>query len=377
MRIGFGCTIIENAVSKGQIDGVGSYTQCLLDQFKKTNQQITPYSYPLLKQRNMKSSLPNGKIFKLPYMPATALSLLTPRAIPTYGNVENEIDIFHAPDHLVPKFKKTPVVATLHDALLFLHPEWYEARFSHLKNWIRKTSTQWADHFITGSRTMIPELVEHWGVPENKISVVHDGLDGAWFNRVSTEERQKVLTQYQLPEKFILVVGTLQPKKNVPRVIEAFLQLPLEIQREYPLVIVGKAGWNTEESLAAIEKLSAAGTGYWLKYLPLQDLYALFQAATLYVHMSLHEGFGLTLLQAFASGTPVLTSTVTAMPETAGGAACLADPESIEDISNAMQNLILNPDRRTEMVTKGLLRAKEFSWEKCAEQTLAVYQKLV
>lgn len=377
MRIGFGSTMIENAVSQGQLDGIGYYTQCLINEFKKNQQHVVPCSFPPLKKWRFHSSLPNGKSFNLPYMTSTAFSLVTPRSASLHKKIEKNIDIFHAPDHLVPRFKKTPVVATLHDALLLLHPEWYQARFMRFKNWIRKKSTLWADHFITGSHSMIKELVEHWGVPEDKISVVYDGLANTWSERVSVETKQHVLNKYHLPEKFILVVGTLQPKKNVPRVIHAFLQLPKDIREEFPLVIVGKAGWNTEESLSAIENLIMNKTGHWLKYLPQEDLQVLFQAATLYVHMSLHEGFGLTLVQAFASGAPVLTSTVTAMPETAGGAAYLADPYNEDEINQAMKKLLLDENLRAELVAKGLVRAKDFSWEKCARETLAVYNAVL
>lgn len=377
MRIGLGCTMLEDSVSHGQIDGVGFYTKCLLEQFQHAQQNITPFSFPPMKQWRVSSSLPNGKFFKLPYLAATSLSLATPRIIPTYRYMEESIDIFHATDHLVPRLKKTRVVATLHDALILKHPEWYASRFRSLKNWIRKQSLQWADHVITISQSMVNEMVEFWGIKEDKISVVYNGLDKDWFEKIPVTQQKTVLAKHGIPENFLLVVGTLQPKKNIPRVIDAFLQLPKDIREQFPLVIVGKAGWNTQESLSAIARLVESKTGYWLRYVPQADLHALFQAAKLYLHVSLHEGFGLTLLQAFASQTPVLTSNVTAMPETAGNAAYLVDPQSTDEISSSIKKLLTNNNLCNDLIAKGQVRAREFSWEKCAAQTLAVYRSLV
>ena len=151
--------------------------------------------------------------------------------------------------------------------------------------------------------------------------MVYHGITPQWHEKFSAEERARILTRFNLPPKFILFTGTLHPKKNLPRLIKAFLHLPKELKQEYPLIIVGRSGWDTEESLAAINILEAQKCGRWLDYVNLEELRALFQSATLYAHPSLHEGFGLTLIQAFASGTPVLTSNITAMPEIAGDAA--------------------------------------------------------
>jgi alpha-1,3-rhamnosyl/mannosyltransferase len=195
--------------------------------------------------------------------------------------------------------------------------------------------------------------------------------------QIPTEEKERLLAKFKLPKNFVLFTGTLHPKKNLPRLIQAFLQLPADIQKEYPLVIAGRAGWDTQESLAAIKVLENKQLGRWLDYVTLDELRALFQSATLYTHPSLHEGFGLTLLQAFASGTPVLTSNITAMPETAGGAAYLVDPHSVESIRDGLKMLLSNTSLREDLIKKGLERVKNYSWVKCAEQTLAVYEAVV
>lgn len=155
------------------------------------------------------------------------------------------------------------------------------------------------------------------------------------------------------------------------------MQLPPDIRQEFPLLVAGRAGWDTEDSIKAIKALEAEQCGRWLNYVTLHELRVLFQSASLYTHPSLHEGFGLTLLQAFASGTPVLTSNITAMPETAGGAAYLIDPHSVESIAEGLRRLLTSPTLREELIKKGSLRVQDFSWEKCARETLAVYRELL
>lgn len=377
MQIGLGCTTLEPAISKGQIDGVGFYTKNLLHELTAANQSVLPYSFPPMKNWHISSGLPQGGILKLPYMAYTACSLVTPRSIPIYQSLENKIDLFHATDHLVPKLKKIPVVATLHDGLMLTHPHWYNSRFRKIKNFLCVKSMRWADHVITISNSMLKEVIEFWGIPEHKISVVHNGIADEWFHPIPKEQQKSCQQKLGIPENFILVVGTLQPKKNIPNIVTAYLALPKDLREQFPLVIVGKDGWNTAESLAAIETLTAQKAGYWLKYISDEDLRALFQAARLYLHPSLHEGFGLTILQAFAANTPVLTANITAMPEVAGDAAYLVDPYSCAELNRGMQTLLTNDTLCQDYVNKGALRAREFSWKKCAAQTLKIYEKLL
>jgi glycosyltransferase involved in cell wall biosynthesis len=207
--------------------------------------------------------------------------------------------------------------------------------------------------------------------------VVHLGVSPWWFERASAEDKEVVLKKFNLPNKFVLFTGTLQQKKNLPRLVAAYLELPLDLQTEYPLVVVGRAGWGMEESLASIQTLTEQKRGHWLKYVSMDELRALFQSSSAYLHPSLHEGFGLTLLEAFASETPVLTSNVAALPEIASDAAYLVDPYSISEIRDGMQALLTDSGLRERLVMKGNKRVQDFSWEKCARETLKVYESLL
>lgn len=365
IRIGLSCGTMQPKLTQqtqSKIDGIGMYTKHLYEELTKRGENIIPCMF-------------GNRLLPLSYIPATLTSLLTP--LPLYRELEKNIDLYHSTDHMIPKLKNTPIIATLHDATMLKHPEWYSGRCRTLKNHLRIKTMQWVDQFITISQTMVPELVEYWKIPEEKISVIYNGISQSWFEKISDEQKQQVLKKHNLPEKFLLFNGTLQPKKNVPRLIQAFLELPKDMQQEYPLIIVGKPGWDTEESLAAIQKLTTSKHGFWLNYISTEDLQVLFQCATLYVYPSLHEGFGLTLVEAFASNTPVITSNITAMPETANGAAYLVDPYSVSEIKDAIQTLLFDPSLRDALVNKGAVRAKDFSWEKCARETLQIYRTAV
>jgi glycosyltransferase involved in cell wall biosynthesis len=371
MKIGLSCTTIEPQLTQGKIDGIGVYTKTLYEQFSQQH-QVTAFSYPSTKNQFKQSGFAGGKIFPLSYTSASITSLLKPVSNFIYKDYANNLDLLHITDHMIPRIQHTPLIATIHDALMFTHPEWYPSKLRYIKNLLRKETFKWVNHFITVSHSMVAELVEYLGIPEKKISVVHNGISSWWYEAITAEQKNDTLKKLHLPNQFILFTGTLQPKKNVSRIIQAFLELPKDIRREYPLVIAGKAGWGAANILTWIEKLKADG-GYWLNYVSNEELRALYQAATLHLCPSLHEGFGYTLLEAFASQTPAITSNLSALPEVASNAAYLVDPYSVSDIKSAMQTLLTNVDLRQSLVAKGILRAKEFSLEKCAMETLRVY----
>jgi alpha-1,3-rhamnosyl/mannosyltransferase len=178
---------------------------------------------------------------------------------------------------------------------------------------------------------------------------------------------EDVRVKYALPPQFILSVGTLEPRKNVARLLEAYQQLSPDLQAAWPLVLVGDKGWLTE-TLAAT--LSQAGNIRWLGYVPDADMAGLYQAAGVFVYVSLFEGFGMPVLEAMTHGVPVLTSNVSSLPEVAGGAAMLVNPLSVGDIADSLRTLLLDDDRRLALVALGRARASQFSWQGSASHFL-------
>lgn len=172
-------------------------------------------------------------------------------------------------------------------------------------------------------------------------------------------------------------MGTLQPRKNLQRVLEAFQQLPKAVRREHPLVIVGRDGWSNEELLPQLEALQQRGEGRWLSYLPQTEVLALLQSAEALVFASLYEGFGLPVIEAFAAQCPVIASNTTSVQEVAGDATWSVDPSSVESISAAMLNVLQQNDHREQKIQRGLARAQQYTWQACAQQTLDVYRKVL
>lgn len=351
------------------IDGIGVYTQNLLKHFAAEDCDIKTIPYQLL------SNIPYTRDAFLPH-PLALASSFTPLGAWFNRSIEKKIDLFHCTNYLIPRFPKIPVIATLFDAIMLKHPEWNKSKFSSFKNYLKKRSARWADHYITISHAMIPELVNYWDIDEKNISVTHLGVANTWFEPISEEDKDKVLQKYKLKKNFVLSVGTLQPRKNISRLIEAYQQLPYELQKERPLVLVGKNGWQTDELIKTIHQLEKKNVLRWLSYVTQNDLRALYQNAALFAFPSLSEGFGLPLLEAFASKTPVITSNTSSLPEIAGEAAYFIDPYNTEDISHGLFTLLNNPSLCAELIQKGHERVQQFSWDTCAKKTYKIYKKL-
>lgn len=376
MRIGIGSTKLEPSLCHGRIDGIGVYVQCLLQHYKKQGYNATPISFPPFKYPWHSMQLPHSMKFNLPYSLATMVAL-TPLGTALNHSLEKKIDLYHATDYLIPRFRHIPVIATLHDAIMLKHPEWCNPRLREIKNFLIKRSLQWTDHIIAISQAMISDLVEYWGVDENKISVIHQGLEDKWLKKISVEEKSAVLNKFNLQEGFLFSVGTLQPRKNFLRIIQAYELLPLELQKQHKLVLVGKDGWQSDEIRHEILRMQAEHKIVWLQYVTDEELQALYQSARLLLFPSLSEGFGLPVLQAFASDLPLLTSNTTSLPEIAGNAAYYVDPLNAEEIKNGIIKLLEDSELNKKLINSGRERVKLFTLEKCATQTMKLYQKII
>lgn len=297
-----------------------------------------------------------------------------------YNNIQNKIDLLHITNYLVPRIKGVPTISTIHDAIMLKHPEWLHGskHFSRLKGILLKKLAKQADHVITCSHAAVADIVNYWQIPEQKISITYYGLSAIWHQRIDKLEREAVLKKYQLNKPFFLTVGTLQPRKNIERMINAYLALPKSITQNFNLIIVGKehSTLTSKSLLEKINQLQKTGQLSWLKYIPFNDLRCLYQSAFMLLYPSLEEGFGFPVLEGFASATPVITSRFGATAEIAGAAAYLVDPYSETNIAEAMLELIEKPDLHSRLIQMGLSQVTNFSWEKCAQQTLEVYKKL-
>lgn len=377
MKVGFGTTALARSRAHGGVDGIGSYTRELgAALLARGAVDLVPAGF---------GAVVGADVFPRARPPvnlgrheiATVLAAVTPwTCVDEKAFGAERVDLFHATDHLIPKLSSTPVVATLMDAMLLAHPEWTTASFAALRRWLWRHSGTWADHVITISDYSKQEIVEHFGIAPARISVVPLGVHPRFFERIGRVERDATLKRLGLPEQFFLCVGTLQPRKNVERVVDAHASLPLALRRDVPLVIVGRAGWGCEQLVARL-RADDGGSIHWLQYLSDDDVRTLMQSASALVFASLCEGFGLPVVEAFASGLPVVASGTTSVPEVAGDAAILIDPTSVGEIADGMRQVVEQPGKADALREAGLIRARELNWPACAEKTLAVYEAVL
>jgi len=363
---------MENAAIANTLDGIGHYTQSL-QQFLRLapNVEVLPYRFDSGSPRN--AGAQNVGLFQ-----RQALFALTMRrafkGFSAFG--EKGIDLIHATDHLVPKSHDYPVIATLMDVIPLSHPQWVDYRFKRLNNAAWRASFRWADRIITISEYSKSQIIKYIGVPESAIDVIPLGVDEEWFAERDPELIAATQARYRLPQTYLLFVGTLQPRKNVSALIRAHERLPARVRQTHPLVIIGRYGWGSEALLSKLKENANANVK-WLKYVPHNDLQCLMAGATGFVFPSLLEGFGLPVLEAFAAGVPVAAAQTSSIPEVAGDAAILFDPESEEAIASAMTRLVEDVDLRASLSARGRERARGFSWEQTAIKTIETYKAVL
>ena len=372
MRIGLGATRWAKGIETSSLDGIGHYTHELCVHLQRLHEQLK--IIPVVFGSTHLEELDGASIARVPPYSASALwSVGSGSSFPRSNSLKKSIDIFHATDHFTPKLTGIPVVATLMDAIPMAHPQWASQRARALKNWLWRKSARWADHVITISDYSKHEIMHWFDLPEQKISVIPLGVDARYFHRLDQHVTDHPTNLPDIPERFFLFVGTLQPRKNIERIIDAHQKLPASIRKDIPLLLVGQPGFK---SSTIIQRLGTYGTNAevrWLRYVDDHCKRILMQRSTAMVFPSLSEGFGLPVLEAFASQTPVITSNTSSLPEVAGDAAWLVNPLDVDAIAEAMMTIAQEESVRQKLISKGLERAQTFSWERCSAQTVEVY----
>jgi glycosyltransferase involved in cell wall biosynthesis len=283
--------------------------------------------------------------------------------------------VYHETNFVASRYKG-PTVVTIHDLSHRRHPEFHpRVAVEYLDRELPKTLRQ-AQVVIADSHYTANDIVDIYGVPESKIVTIHLGVEAA-FQPYSEELCTETLADLGLKHRgFVLSVCTLQPRKNLHRLVEAFARLPAEMRSAFPLVLIGADGWKNSALMRVIEPLARDGQVIVPGYVPRENLLKLYASAALFAYPSLFEGFGLPVAEAMASGVPVLTSNLTSLPEVSAGAAWEVDPYSIDDIAAGMERLLGDPALRDELIAKGLLRAADLTWDATVAQTCAVYRGL-
>ncbi len=365
-------TVMTPTGQRIQFDGIGVYTYYLMHALATQGVEIENLYFRSLKAGPRPTAMTS--------MCYCAMHPLYSHHLPfnCYQKIEDQVDLIHVTDYRMPKLRRRPLVVTLHDAIMFKHPQWVSPRLRWLKNTLLKKSAKQADHVVTVSQTMRADMINYWGIAEEKISVVYNGISRDWLQPVSVETCAEVIDRYQLPSNYLLFVGTLQQRKNIERILDAYLQLPALLRQEMKLLIVGQLhpGLTPPGLIARLQHCQERGEVRWLSWLPFKSLRVLYQGASALLYPSLEEGFGLPILEGFAVGIPVISSNEGAMAEVAGGAAYLVDPRSTEAISAAMV-AVSNEAVKLELIAKGRSRVRDFSWQRCAQRMISVYNRLI
>jgi glycosyltransferase involved in cell wall biosynthesis len=375
--VGLSSNVLEPAGDVVRVDGIGMYTRELERALASAGHDVVRVGAPVVR--------PNGRIvrarvasrsFALPLPAMVAMGSALPRRVGLAPVVERGLDVYHATDYLVPALARTPVVATVYDAIPLAHPEWVNPRLRLLKNWLLRQSVSRADAVIAISKAARDELVEHYRVPAARIRVVPLGVHERWFQACDTKRIERVLARDGLRRGFILHVGTLQPRKNIDALVSAYEALPAHVREARQLVLVGKYGWRAEALRERLLRLADARRVVWLDYVDDGDLCAIYHAAGMFVFPSLAEGFGLPVLEALAAGLPVIANDLPALREAAESVADWVDARRVDAMAAAME-------RRHETIDTEALRAlrrdhaARFTWETCAEETCDVYREVI
>lgn len=374
MKVGVGTSVMYRGSRLGNLDGIGYYTKNLCESLSLYNDRLVIEKLIF----GNYTATTDEHVYNAPkYSRSALITAVSGRPFKVDAAFENKVDLFHATDHHTPKFKNIPVIATLMDAIPLSNPEWVTPKLRRLKNWVWRKSGTWADRIITISDYSKEQIAYHFNISESKISVVPLGVDKIYFEKVDEILKSQILKSLNIPNNFFLFVGTLQPRKNVERIIAAHEFLPLKLQREMPLIIVGDSGWSSEKIVSRLNRSASGDTVRWLSRVDDHTKRVLMQQAEAVLLPSLAEGFGLPVLEGFASETPVITSNLTALVEVAGDAAWLVDPYNVADISEAMLSLARDDKLAKEYAVKGLKRAQKYTWEECALKTIETYENLM
>lgn len=387
MRIGIDARTILNP-ERGEAIGVGHYTYQLirhLIEIDKDNEYVIFFDFRVREKDIKKFARENVKIKFYPfsdykkYLPGAYNEILGRATL-----AREKLDLIHttSPMSRIPVSYRGKTVVTVHDLAVYKIPEVFPKIKRTRARAVINLMVKHADRIIAVSNSTKNDIKEIFQYPEEKISVIHSGFDKRLFEE-SKLSREKVLDKFGIRDgnKYILFLGTIEPIKNITRLFEAYKMFKEKCEKEgkkciHKLIVAGKNGWLSQEYRQITKDLGIAKDIIFTGYIIGDELVPLFKNADFFVMPSLYEGFGMTVLEAFATGTPAIVSNVSSIPEVAGDAAYLVDPLNTASIADAMFRFATNENLKNEYREKGKKQVEKFNWEKCARETLEVYRSL-
>lgn len=353
--------------------GIGSYVRNLVESIAR-RPEAQAYAFRIYVRGEDRAALPdlpeNFTVVEED-SPGYSISELTRFA---WRLLRDRLDLFHATHYVIPPLARARAVVTIHDIIHVLYPQFLPNRAAliYARVMIRRALKR-ADRILTVSYNSKRDLVDYFGIPPARIDVVYNGVASRFRADVPRAERDRVAARYGLPRPYLLFLGGEKPHKNVRNVIRAFAEARRERALPHCLVLAGPMPRNRNRVEALISALELDGCVHRPGIVPEEDLPGLYAGADAFLYPTLYEGFGLPVIEAMACGVPVLTSSTSALQEVAGGYAYLVDPMDVSAIARGIVTLATDPARRAEFAELGRRRARDFSWDRAAEQTLKIY----
>lgn len=369
--------IVSELLTSNRVEGVyGQY----LSQWYEAEQIATLLHPPLVSEKSslatfnkLVKTLPRF-VAKMPGVRTTYHGVKQWRLMQKIKQKALSNTVYWEPNYVLREFPGISV-PTVHDIAYIRRPEFHErSTIERLTAEVPRSIAR-AHHVFTVSDFSRREIIEHYQLAEDFVSVIYPGVSAA-FRQHSPDELKHIRGRYALPEGFVLSLGTLEPRKNLKGLMQAYLQLPVSLRSQFPLVLVGAQGWLMHQFSQEMQQLEQMGQLIRLGYVSQHDLPALISSATVMAYVSHYEGFGMPVAEALASGTSVLTSRGTSMEEVADGAAILVDPAQTDSIAEGLLTLLEDSELRQAVIQRGLERAKAFNWATSADKMLQIFDQL-
>lgn len=282
-------------------------------------------------------------------------------------------DLYHEPNFLAHRFNG-PTVTTVHDLSWIRFPEAHPEERVRAMHRFFEPGLRRSSLILTDSQFVKQEVIDVFGIDPGRILAIPLGVNPAFHPRGAHETAALLQSQELIHGNYLLAVGTLEPRKNLVTALRAYAGLPESAQRAYPMVLAGLKGWHTSALEREMAPLVAKGRLRVTGYLTREDLATLVAGATGLVYPSIYEGFGLPPLEAMACGVPTIVSNVASLPEVVADTGLLIEPHDVEGLREAMLRLIESPELRADLAARALARAGQFSWDQCANETVAAYR---
>jgi glycosyltransferase involved in cell wall biosynthesis len=355
--------------------GIGTYVRNLLRHLSRID-STTEYVL-LCRAPDCGLAADLGENFRAVPEPAPAYSIREQLRVPLDLRREG-IDLFHAPHYVLPALTPCRSVVTIHDCIHLRFPQYLPNRlayaYARASLWI---ASHRANRILTVSEASKRDILRYFSVPEAKIDVIYNAIDERFGEEPPEDEVARVRERYQLNDPFVLYAGNIKPHKNLERLIEAFHTLRRGGLEQVKLLIIGDEISKYATLRRAVHKYKLHQHVRFFGFVPDRTLAVLYRLAGVFVFPSLYEGFGLPPLEAMASGTPVITSNLSSLPEVVGDAALLIDPYDPDAIADAMRRVLTEPALRDDLRARGLNRVREFSWDRSVRRVRQIYEEVL